>query len=283
MPSTHQSSRKPSDHSVCTRRAICLIGRGLNTGHTLITGSCSSRTIRRRLAKEHLGLRRPLRMLPLTPTHLRLHLEWCHARGNRTAANGTKSSLVTRESRFNLSIDDNRVRVWRPRGEHLNPALALQQHTSSPAGVMVSINIAYNTRSPLVLIHGTMTAQWYVHDILQPHVLPLMQRLPGALFQQDHARTHTARVFQDFLRTTTTLPWPARPPYLSPIEHIWDDLGRRVGHPPSLNELEAWLQQIWNEMSQDIVQNLYASMPDRIASCIRALEGVQQGIKSSVL
>ncbi|GFV76160.1 uncharacterized protein TNCV_4672491 [Trichonephila clavipes] len=35
-----------------------------------------------------------------------------------------------------------------------------------------------------------MTAQWYVHDILQPHVLPLFQRLPGAIFQPDSAR-HT--------------------------------------------------------------------------------------------
>ncbi|GFW90090.1 transposable element Tcb1 transposase [Trichonephila clavipes] len=30
--------------------------------------------------------------------------------------------------------------------------------------------IAYNTRSPLVFIRGTMTAQRYAHDILQPHV-----------------------------------------------------------------------------------------------------------------
>ncbi|PRD21524.1 UNVERIFIED_CONTAM: hypothetical protein NCL1_51501 [Trichonephila clavipes] len=59
-------------------------------------------------------------------------------------------------------------------------------------------------------------------------------------------------------------------PNLSPIEHIWDNLGRRIGNPTSLNELEAGLQQIVNEMSQDIIQNLYASMPDRIASCIRA-------------
>ncbi|GFU52125.1 uncharacterized protein TNCV_3066831 [Trichonephila clavipes] len=29
-----------------------------------------------------------------------------------------------------------------------------------------------------------MTAQRYVHDILQPHVLPLMQRLPGAIFNK---------------------------------------------------------------------------------------------------
>ncbi|GFY24588.1 transposable element Tcb2 transposase [Trichonephila clavipes] len=103
-----------------------------------------------------------------------------------------------------------------------------------------------------------MTAQWYVHDILQPHVLPLMQRLPGAIFQQDNAWPHTARLSKDCLRTVTIQPWPAQSPDLSPIEHIWDHLGRRVEHPPSLNELEARLQQIWNEMSHDIIQNLYA-------------------------
>ncbi|GFY34251.1 uncharacterized protein TNCV_2505541 [Trichonephila clavipes] len=50
-----------------------------------------------------------------------------------------------------------------------------------------------------------MTAQRYVHDILQPHMLPLMQRLQEAIFQQDNARPHTARVSQDCLRTVTTL------------------------------------------------------------------------------
>ncbi|GFU18071.1 transposable element Tcb1 transposase [Trichonephila clavipes] len=70
--------------------------------------------------------------------------------------------------------------------------------------------------------------------------------------------------------TVTTVSLPARSPDLSPIEYIWDPLGRRVGHPTTLNELKARLQQIWNEISQDIIQNLYASMPDRIALCIRA-------------
>ncbi|GFY09191.1 transposable element Tcb2 transposase [Trichonephila clavipes] len=39
----------------------------------------SSRTIRRRLAEGHFGTGRPLRVLPLTPTHRRLRLEWCRA------------------------------------------------------------------------------------------------------------------------------------------------------------------------------------------------------------
>ncbi|GFV07192.1 transposable element Tcb2 transposase [Trichonephila clavipes] len=41
------------------------------------------------------------------------------------------------ESRFNLSSDDNRVRVWRLLGERLNPAFALQRYTAPTADVMV--------------------------------------------------------------------------------------------------------------------------------------------------
>ncbi|GFU08010.1 hypothetical protein TNCV_1527541 [Trichonephila clavipes] len=61
-----------------------------------------------------------------------------------------------------------------------------------------------------------MTAQRYVHDILQPRVLPLIQRLPEAIFQQDIARPHTAihecTSFGSEFSTSTTIrcltSWP---------------------------------------------------------------------------
>ncbi|GFT65136.1 transposable element Tcb2 transposase [Trichonephila clavipes] len=106
--------------------------------------------------------------------------------------------------------------------------------------------ISYNTRSHLVLIRGTMTAQRYVHDILQPHVLPSMQRLTRAIFNKTMLDLPRQGCHKTVSRTVATLPWPAQSPKLSPIEHIWDHLRRRVGHPTSLNELEAMLQQIWN-------------------------------------
>ncbi|PRD26293.1 UNVERIFIED_CONTAM: tc1a [Trichonephila clavipes] len=75
----------------------------------------SSRTIRRRLAEGHLGSQRPLRVQPLTPTHRCLRLEWCHARGSWTVCAAEWNQIVfSDKSRFNLSRDDNRVRVWRP-------------------------------------------------------------------------------------------------------------------------------------------------------------------------
>ncbi|GFW61467.1 transposable element Tcb2 transposase [Trichonephila clavipes] len=73
----------------------------------------SSRTIRRRLAESYLGSLRSLRVLPLTPTHRRLRLEWCHARRNWTTAEWNQV-VFSDESRVNLSSDDNRVLVWRP-------------------------------------------------------------------------------------------------------------------------------------------------------------------------
>ncbi|GFX83951.1 transposable element Tcb1 transposase [Trichonephila clavipes] len=92
-------------------------------------------------------------------------------------------------------------------------------------------------------------------------------------FSTDNARPDTERMSPDCLRTVTTFPWPVRSPDLSPIEHILNHLGRRVEHPTSLNELDAMLQQIWNEISQAFIPNLNASKPDRIASCIRARGG----------
>ncbi|GFW00503.1 transposable element Tcb2 transposase [Trichonephila clavipes] len=68
-----------------------------------------------------------------------------------------------------------------------------------------------------------------------------MQRLTGAVFQQENARPHTERVSQDCLRTVTTLPWATRSPDLSPIEHIWNHFEWQVGPTTSLNELEARL------------------------------------------
>ncbi|GFT16418.1 transposable element Tcb2 transposase [Trichonephila clavipes] len=95
----------------------------------------SSRTIAWHLTKGNMVSRRPLRRLPMTPTHRRIHLEWCRAPRDWIATEWNQV-VFSDESRFNLSKDDNRVRVWRPCGKRLNPVFALQLHTASKAGVM---------------------------------------------------------------------------------------------------------------------------------------------------
>ncbi|GFU35695.1 transposable element Tcb1 transposase [Trichonephila clavipes] len=139
---------------------------------------------------------------------------------------------------------------------------------------MVWSVIAYDIRSPLILINCSMTAHRYVHDIIQPHVFPLMARLLGPIFEletQEQA-THSKDVTR--LPPPHYHPFPpARSPELTPIEHIWDNLERQVGLPTSLVELEARLQKLWKEMSQAIIRNLCVSMSVRITSNIRARGG----------
>ncbi|GFY14135.1 uncharacterized protein TNCV_3613241 [Trichonephila clavipes] len=53
------------------------------------------------------------------------------------------------------SSDDNRVCVWRPRDERLNPAFALQRHTAPTVGVMVlgCLCLQYTITSSIDLWH----------------------------------------------------------------------------------------------------------------------------------
>ncbi|GFU00259.1 transposable element Tcb2 transposase [Trichonephila clavipes] len=110
--------------------------------------------------------------------------------------------------------------MWRHPGERCNFPHTVLRHTARTASVMVWGGIAYDSQSTLIVMRGTLTGQRYVDDILRPHVGPFLNGLPGAIFQQDNARPHTARVAQDFLRPFQTLPWPARSPDLSPVEHV---------------------------------------------------------------
>ncbi|GFT37599.1 DDE_3 domain-containing protein [Trichonephila clavipes] len=117
-------------------------------------------------------------------------------------------------------------------------------------------------------MRGTLTGQRYVDDILRPHVGPFLNGLP--VFQQDNALPHTARVAQDFLRHFQTLPWPARSPDLSPVEHVWDQLKRQMPSCHSVHDLELAVQDLWAYLPQDNIRCLINSMPDREAARIAA-------------
>ncbi|UYV72058.1 hypothetical protein LAZ67_9001700 [Cordylochernes scorpioides] len=144
------------------------------------------RTISRRLVANGLHSCRPLRRLPLTPPNRRQRLERCRTRS--TWMTEWHRVVFSDESRFCLSSDSRRVRVWRRRGERSNPAAIVERPTVRQRGIMVWGAISYDSRSPLLRIQGTMTAQRYVDDVLRPVTLPYLQGVPNALYQQDNAR-----------------------------------------------------------------------------------------------
>ncbi|GFX40326.1 transposable element Tc1 transposase [Trichonephila clavipes] len=139
-------------------------------------------TISRHLAEANPKSKRPFRALSLTPEHRQLRLQWCQARSMWNVTDWQKV-VFSDESRFFGGTNDDRVRVLRGPGERYNSSHTVLGHTARTAG-------------------------------------PFLNGLPGAIFQQDNARLHTARVAQDFLRHFQTHLWPARSPNLSPVEHV---------------------------------------------------------------
>jgi hypothetical protein len=64
---------------------------------------------------------------------------------------------------------------------------------------------------------------------------------------------------------------------LSPIEHLWDELGRRVPHhqnpPETLHELRDALEHEWNNTPQVFIQRLIVSMRRRCEAVVAARGG----------
>ena len=68
--------------------------------------------------------------------------------------------------------------------------------------------------------------------------------------------------------------WPARPPYLNPIEHAWDMLQHAISARPvqtrTLQELKDALVAEWRLIPQNRVQTLITSMRMRCRAVIDA-------------
>ncbi|RZB89833.1 DDE 3 and/or HTH Tnp Tc3 2 domain containing protein, partial [Asbolus verrucosus] len=135
--------------------------------------------------------------------------------------------------------------------------------------------ICYGSRSPLVVIPGTLNANRFVDYVLEPVLIPYLQGLVNPIFQQDNARPHIARVAMEFLNNANVdlLPWPSRSPDLSPIEHVWDMVGRKINDlqppPGSIDILQRRIIEAWDSIPQATIDSLILSMPNRLAECVR--------------
>ncbi|GFU39359.1 transposable element Tc1 transposase [Trichonephila clavipes] len=74
---------------------------------------------------------------------------------------------------------------------------------------------------------------------------------PKREVMQDNARPHATRIAMNCLRASKTLSWPARLPNPSPIEHVWNMMGRRLHLPGNVDDLARLLEQIWQEILQE--------------------------------
>ena len=192
-----------------------------------------------------------------------LHLRWQRVQWGRV--------MFTDESRFSIQFNDGRVRVYRRPGQRFAGVNVRQRHRFGGGSVMVWGGMSIHHRTPIYV--GNLTGIRYLNEIIRSLVLPGLQQIGGgAVLQDDNVRPHRARVVTDFLgqQGIARMYWPAYSPDLAPIEHAWDELGRRVrnNHAPPAN-----LQLLMAErqaISQEFFRRLINSMRQRCVECIRA-------------
>lgn len=146
---------------------------------------------------------------------------------------------------------------------------------------MVQACFSWYGAGPLVKVDGAMNADRYC-DILDNHVLPTLWPTYGmddCWYQDDNATCHVARRTLDWYvnNNVKRMEWPAQSPDLNPIEHLWDELDRRLrvctSLPKSKPELWNFLLNIWKEIPLATMANLVESMPRRVAAVIAVKGG----------
>ncbi len=117
---------------------------------------------------------------------------------------------------------------------------------------------------------------WKVYKGFRETYAPSRRRLfqgRPCVLQQDNAKPHTAAITTAWLRSrrVRVLNWPACSPDLSPIENIWRIIKRKIRQrrPQTLQQLETYIRQEWDQIPTPKPQKLITSMPRHLQTVLK--------------
>ena len=171
------------------------------------------------------------------------------------------------------------MRIWRRHGERYNQNCIVEKDSNRGGSVCVWGCIGTYDKSDLIHFNGNVNAAIYMDEVINDQVVPLFAGRPNLTFMHDNARPHTARATRDHLTNLgiPVLPWPAISPDLNPIEHMWDEVERRLRARPippnNLRQLRVALTEEWQSIPRDRIRRLINSMRRRCEAVVAANGG----------
>lgn len=182
--------------------------------------------------------------------------------------------LFTDESKFNLHGSDGKMFVWRKPNAEFNHQNTKATVKHGGGSVMVWGCMSSAGVGNLHFIDGKMDKFGYL-NILKENVKQSAEKLGIANnfpFYQDNDPKHTSGVAKLWLihNCPKLIQTPAQSPDLNVIEHLWEELARRVYQQKfnTLNQLKEALLEAWNSIEPEVCQNLVKSIPKRLQAVL---------------
>jgi len=233
--------------------------------------SVSDMTVRRRLLAAGRVAIKPKKKQLLTKAMMSKRLQWAKNHKDWTIEMW-KNVIFSDETHF--FVQGEKVPyVRKSADEKLSPA-HLQQAPKYPHKKMFWGYFTHEGTGALVPVEGMMKSDQYM-DICQRRIVPLMQRNPDLIFQQDLAPCHTSKKMKAFFKNQhiEVLSWPGNSPDLNPIENLWAILKKKLGKMDCCrkDELIKSVIQVWfhDEDIKNHCSTLVESMPKRVNELIK--------------
>ncbi len=156
---------------------------------------------------------------------------------------------------------------------------------------MLDVLIGVSTWLQLVIVTDlsgqmlTFDGVWHFGEVFSsrmnpgfPIVVPFIHD-HHLMLQHDNARAYVARICTQFLEAENipVLAWPAYSLDMSPIEHVWDALDRRIRQhvpvPANIQQLCTAIEEEWTNIPQATINNLINSMRRRYVALREANGG----------
>jgi hypothetical protein len=160
--------------------------------------------------------------------------------------------------------------IWRKRGVRIPEGFVV--HDAHPVQVMIWGGISRDGyRTPLIRCPPSVNGGSYIQFLAENRIIFGLNQQFGVrryIFQQDNAPAHGPH--RDLLeKHMILLDWPAKSPDLSPIEHVWSYMKRRLHGRKFVNpdELFAALVEEWNKIPDSVIDNFVSSFHARCVVC----------------